>query len=63
MRGYGLSVRAPSPQPSPRWGEGVRISERPLYTSRFSEPGHGGLSHRYAWLAPLRDRVKSRAGY
>src|SRR5580700_10629413 len=28
VRGYGLSVRTPSPQPSPRWGEGARISER-----------------------------------
>ena len=27
VRGYGLSVRAPSPQPSPRCGEGVRISK------------------------------------
>src|SRR5580658_2830970 len=28
VRGYGLAVRAPSPQPSPRWGEGARIGER-----------------------------------
>ena len=34
VRGYGLSVRAPSPQPSPLWGEGVRIG-KPLTRHPF----------------------------
>ena len=35
MQGASLSVGAPSPQPSPRWGEGVRTSK----------PDRGGVRH------------------
>src|SRR5580692_11938329 len=49
VRGYGLAVRAPSPQPSPRWGEGARISER-----RFPNcPGQRGEAMRGDDIADL----------
>ena len=37
VRGYGLAVRAPSPHPSPRWGEGVRM-RKPTRGNNLTSP-------------------------